>query len=132
MFTLTLVFNKDKDKVLMCVHKKLGALNFIGGHVEDMEHPFNASYRELLEETCISRDDIELEFLRQESVTSKALNSTWSMYITAGVLKNEVQLKAEKNELVWVPIVDTNTFINAYGMGNCLVFLNEAIKLLGI
>lgn len=132
MFTLTLVFNKNKDKVLMCKHKKFNALNYIGGKVEDMEHTYNASYRELEEETGITRDDVELEFLRQESVTSKALNSTWSMYITAGILKNDVELKPEKNELLWVPITATETFINAYGMGNCLMFLKEARILLGI
>ena len=31
-----------------------------------------------------------------------------------------------------VPSTDTNTFINAYGTGNCLVYLYEAVKLLGI
>lgn len=129
MYTLSLVFSHDKNNVLMCKHEKQNALNFIGGHVKEMELPHDASYRELFEETGISRDDINLLFVRHETVTSAASGNTWSMYITTGILTGDVDLVAEKNELVWVPIFDTETFINAYGFGNCLVFLREAMRI---
>ena len=57
------VFNKDKTKVLFCKHKKdpfKGTLNFVGGKVESGESPEDAAYRELQEETGISRRKIRL------------------------------------------------------------------------
>ena len=57
------VFNKDKTKVLFCKHKKdpfKGTLNFVGGKVESGESPEDAAYRQLQEETAISRQKIRL------------------------------------------------------------------------
>ena len=63
MFTLTLVFNKECNKVLMCIHKKQGMLNYIGGKVEAFEEPMDASYRELEEETGYYADINDVTFL---------------------------------------------------------------------
>ena len=129
MYTLTLVFNKDKTKVLMCYHHKQKAMNFIGGKVEYNENEMSASYRELFEETGISKSDIELKFLRLEGV-STGYGQGWNMYVTYGVLNKDVELKPEKNPLNWVSIFDRDVFINGFGMGSCLLFLNEALLIM--
>ena len=55
------VFDKNKEKLLFCKRAKnpyKGLLNFVGGKVEPEENSENAAYRELFEETGISRRDI--------------------------------------------------------------------------
>lgn len=135
MYTLTLVFNKDADKVLMCWHNKQNNHNFIGGKVNEGEDPMDASYRELFEETGISKDNIKLSLVRHEIITSKDptyVTDNWNMYITTGILQNQVELHREANELLWIDIKDKDFFINAYGNGNCFTFLLEAKHVLGI
>lgn len=132
-YTLSIIFNKECDKVLMCFHNKQQLYNFIGGTIEpDDESKMDASYRELFEETGIPEDAVELRFVRQEIVTvnSKLYDNDWLMYVTYGILNKDIELKEEKNKLVWVdygdPIIDTQSM----GYGNCRVFLNEAIALM--
>ena len=58
-----IVFNKEEDKILMCRRTKepyKGKLNLVGGKVEKDEDELQAAYRELEEETAITRDDIKL------------------------------------------------------------------------
>ena len=57
---LVIVFNKNRDKVLMCQRRKdpyKGKLNFVGGKVQKGESSECAAYRELFEETGISSKD---------------------------------------------------------------------------
>lgn len=132
-FTLTIVFNPDKSKVLMCYYPKHGVYNFIGGHVESGESSMHATYRELLEETGITSVDIDLLFIRNEcvNVNKQLYDHGWDMYITCGVLKQEVPIKAEENaSLLWVSIDDPRILTDTMGFGNCYVFLNEALQLL--
>lgn len=133
MFTLSIVFNKQMSHVLMCVHQKQGALNFIGGKVDASETNMDASYRELEEETGITRDDVSLEFIRQEAVT-ECTGDVWNMYITAGVLnKDSIELHQEKNPLKWIPITDTFTILNSFHQGSCYTYMVLALQvLLGI
>ena len=126
MYTLTIVFNKERNKVLMCFHEKKKGYNFIGGKVEEGESEIDASYRELEEETGIGKDVIDLCFVRRESV-STGYDAVYSMYVTAGVLKEDVEVRPEVNPLVWVDITDTNFFLEAFGFGNCFTFLHEAM-----
>lgn len=133
MYTLTIVFNKDKDKLLMITHQKLNCLNYVGGKMESYEVPIEASYRELYEETGISKDDITLKFLRQErTITSVDDGQNWELYITAGVLNKDVMLRLEKNQLFWLDRNDWVSLINAYGNGNCLTYYIEACKIFNI
>lgn len=130
MYTVTLIFNKDKDKVLMCWHNKQKMWNYVGGKVGDTESGVDASYRELEEETGIAKDDITLSFVRCEN-TSTGYSGTWSLYVMAGVLDRDVELKPEKNKLKWIDIDDVSTILcESFGYGNCFLFLREALKVL--
>lgn len=131
-YTLTLIFNKQRDKVLMCWHKKQNALNFVGGKVKEFEDQREASYRELFEETGIGRNDIILKFIREETVRGNGVIYTdnWNMYITYGVLEHDIVLKDEKNKLEWISIYDTRIDNNSMGYGNCRIFLNEALEIM--
>lgn len=132
MMTLSIVINPEHDRVLMCYHNKQHMWNFIGGHVEECEDSMDASYRELEEETGITREDIELMFVRHESVSSSWC-SPWMMYVTTGVLKKPVELKEEKNNLKWIELTDFKTIVDeSFGFGNCLCFLRESLATLRI
>ena len=64
-FNLLVVFNKSLDRILMCKRTKepyLGLSNFVGGKIECGEDGFAAAYRELEEETSITKDDITLKY----------------------------------------------------------------------
>lgn len=131
MYTLTIVFNKARTKVLMCYHEKQHAYNFIGGKQEEGESENATSYRELQEETGITMNSIDLYFVRRESVTT-GYGSVWSMYITAGILKEDFEVVEEKNKLLWVDITEREFLLKAFGYGNCFTFLNEALTVLAL
>lgn len=136
-FTLSIVLNKDMTHVLMCKHQKFHKLNFIGGKIQENESVMEASMRELYEETGITESDIKLTLFRHDVVElygkAKQAHSVYpdfDMYITIGVLVNNVELKEEKNPLVWVDIKDVNTFIHANGDGRCYTYLVQGLRLL--
>jgi len=132
--TLSIIFDKDIQHVLMRLHHKQGMYNYIGGHVAHGESEQDASYRELEEETGITRDDVELQFVRREAVSRNNClpgNNTWSLYITTGVLNKEVSLSEECNKLVWVSLTDLDRILyNSFGNGNCYTYLLEALSVL--
>ncbi len=135
MYTLTVVFDKDHNKVLMCKHSKQHMMNFIGGKIRDIEDPMHASYRELQEETGITKDDIDLKFVRCEQVTTAirhGASCVWTIYVTTGVLNKDVELIPEKNRLKWISLKDFHNLLpSTFGNGNCLLFLNESADVLG-
>ena len=63
-FNLIVVFSTNLKQVLFCKRAKepyKGMYNFVGGKIEEGETNEEAAYRELFEETGISRNDIELD-----------------------------------------------------------------------
>lgn len=100
---LIVVFNKDLDKVLFCIRAKepyKGMYNFVGGKVEEGETNDNAAYRELFEETGISKKAIELEHFMDLNYFKYGNN----LQVYYGILKNDVILVEEKNKLEWLNI----------------------------
>lgn len=131
-YTLTIIFNEDKSKLLMCYNQKLEKLNFVVGKRVATESFERASYRELFEQTGITEEDVKLEFVREEIVFLK--DCEWHMWITVGVLNKEVALKVEKNPLLWLSVKDVGKLLSSDVMGDgiCYTFYREACKVLGI
>ena len=102
------VFNKDKDKVLFCKRKKepfKDRLNFVGGKVEPGEASEAAAYRELQEETGISRRQIRLYRLMDLTYYYQ----DFILEIYDGRLNEDVVLKEETNPLLWLPLDEDYT-----------------------
>lgn len=102
---LIVVFSKELNNVLFCIRSKepyKGLYNFVGGKVEEGESNEEAAYRELFEETGISRKDIELDYFMDLNYFKYENN----IQVFYGILKNDVTLVEEKNRLEWVEIND--------------------------
>ena len=113
---LIVVFNKELDKSLFCIRAKepyKGLYNFVGGQVEPGEDSDTAAYRELFEETGISKDDIELDHFMDINYFKYENN----IQVYYGILKHDVVLVEEKNKLEWV-VIDDNLLDNNKFAGN--------------
>ena len=98
---LIVVFNQDKTKLLMCERTKepyKGQLNLVGGKIEKDDDNLNEAYRELQEETGITKDDIDLVYF----MTCNYHTFNKGLEIYYGVLNKDVELVEEVNKLVWV------------------------------
>ena len=63
-YNLVMVYSPDKNRLLLCKRTKdpyKGLLNLPGGKVENGEDGLAAAYRELFEETGITREDIAIK-----------------------------------------------------------------------
>jgi len=116
-YNITVVYNKSEQKVLMCERAKdpfKGKLNFVGGKVEPGETEEAAAYRELYEETGISREVIQLTRV----LDFKYYTLDMELEVFAGKLHQDVTLHEEINKLLWVDrtenFCDTERFA-----GNC-------------
>ncbi len=113
-----IVFNNEEDKILMCKRTKepyKGKLNLVGGKVEKDEDELHAAYRELEEETGISKNDIILTNLM--NFDYKLQDMELEVYV--GRLNKEVRLVEEVNKLLWVNKNDNFFDIEKYaGEGN--------------
>ena len=125
---LIVVFNQDKTKLLMCERTKepyKEQLNLVGGKIEKDDDNLNEAYRELQEETGITKDDIDLVYFM--TCNYHTLNKGLEIYY--GVLNKNVELVEEVNKLVWVNEDDNFFDFNKYaGEGNLGHIIDE-IKL---
>lgn len=121
-----IVFNKENDKILMCKRTKepyKGKLNLVGGKVEKDEDELYAAYRELEEETGITKNDIILTNL----MNFEYKMSDMELEVYAGKLNKDVKLVEEINKLVWVDKNDNFFDIQKYaGEGNIGHMLKQA------
>ena len=123
---LILVYNKENDKVLMCKREKepfKGKFNLVGGKVENGESELSAAYRELKEETGITKDDISLLHVMNFQYKFDDME----LEFFAGKLNKEVELIEEVNKLYWIDSKDNFFDADRYaGGGNIGIMLNEA------
>lgn len=80
-YNLIVVFSEDRTKMLMCRRLKepyMGLYNFVGGKIEKGEDGIDAAYRELWEETAVTRDDIvrRISWISRITLTSVMLRYT--------------------------------------------------------
>ena len=122
------VFNPQKDKVLFCKRRKdpyQGLFNFVGGKVEPDESSEEAAYRELEEETGITWRDIHLFRL----MDIHYYHLVFTLELFAGVLREDVILKEEKNPLFWLPLSEDFTDPSRFaGDQNIAHIINVALQ----
>ena len=122
------VFDKDLKQTLMCKRTKepyKGMYNLVGGKIEKENDDLNEAYRELVEETNITKDDIELTHFM--NLTYVKWNKELEVYY--GVLNKDVELIEEVNKLEWVDINENFFDMTKYaGEGN-IGHIIEEIKI---
>lgn len=130
-YNLILVFNKQEDKILMCYRSKnpyKGLYNLVGGKVDEEETYLDSSYRELFEETGITKDDITL---------SPLMDFKWhpfnmEMKVFVGILNKEKELVEEVHELHWMNITedffDMKKFAGEGNIGHMLEIYYQSKK----
>lgn len=117
-YNLLAVFDKNAEKILMCKRKKKpykGLSNFVGGKIEKNENGMDAAYRELWEETSITKDDITLSHFMDLSYY------TFDCYLEVyvGKLNKDVEIQGDENELYWSSLNHDFFDVNQYaGEGN--------------
>lgn len=122
------VYNKKEDKILMCLRKKepyKGLYNLVGGKVEKDETGLESAYRELEEESGITKEDIILTHL----MTFNYQMSNIELQVYTGKLNKEVKIMEEVNKLYWINANDNFFDMTKYaGKGN-IGHIIEQVKL---
>ena len=100
-YNCIMVYNKTRDKLLFC--KRLydpyeGKYNLVGGKREPGEGGLEAAFRELEEETGITRDDISLKHMMDFTYFNQ--NCVVEVYV--GALNKEVEVRTEVHPLEWL------------------------------
>ena len=127
-YNVIIVLSKDGKSLLMCRRKRepyKDLLNFVGGKIEKGEKHLSSAYRELFEETAITKKDIRLK---------KMLNidypfDNFYLEIYAGKLNDNIAVFGDENELLWVSL-DENffDFTKFAGDGNIGFILRQLFK----
>ena len=123
-YNVMIVFDTNQSHVLMCKRRKnpyQGTLNFVGGKIEEGEDHFEAAYRELLEETSISKNSINLTHIMD--ITYILEGGFLEVYV--GTINRNVSVNGTENELLWVDInEDFSDTARFAGCGNIYHMLN--------
>jgi 8-oxo-dGTP diphosphatase len=107
-YNVLMIYNKEMDKLLMCERLKnpyKGLSNLVGGKIENGEAGIDAAYRELFEETNISKEDIILRHL----MDFKYYLQNCYVEVYVGRLKQDVSVSGDENILYWSDL-DNNFF----------------------
>lgn len=122
------VYNKKEDKILMCLRKKepyKGLYNLVGGKVEENETDLESAYRELQEESGITKEDIVLTHLM--TCNYQMSNNELQVYI--GKLKKEVKVVEEVNKLYWIDASENFFDMSKYAGEGIIGHIIEQVKL---
>ncbi len=129
-YNCIMVYSPDKRHILMCKRVKepyLGLYNLVGGHIEAGESGEDAAYRELFEETGITRADITLRHLMDFTY----YNQGCYVEVWCGRLTHEVTVVDETNPLCWLDLNhDFFSMENFAGEGN-IGHMLEQVKQFG-
>ncbi len=125
---IIVVYDREEENILFCLRKKepyKGMYNLVGGKVEKAEKNITSAYRELEEETGITKKDISLKHV----MTFTYPISEIELYAYVGKLKKKVSLVEEINHLCWFPIEENFWDMNRFaGEGN-IAHVLEQIKI---
>lgn len=104
-YNCIMVFSKDEDKLLFCKRKSdpyQGLYNFVGGKIIPGEDGYEAAYRELKEETGITKQDLLLSHMMDFTY----YNQDCYVEVYVGTLEHDVQLREEKHPLFWLEMTE--------------------------
>ena len=104
-----MIYDKTGDKLLFCKRRKdpyKGKYNLVGGKIEPEEDGFTAAYRELEEETGISRKQVTLRHMMDFTY----YNQDCYVEVYVGRLKEEVILRREKHPLKFLNVKEEDFF----------------------
>lgn len=128
---IIVVFNQEETKILMCLRLKApyqGLYNLVGGKLERGERSLDAAYRELVEETEITKKDIELSYV----MNFQYYLSEIELQIFVGKLNKEVTVQEEVNKLEWMSLTenffDTEKFAGDGNIGHILKQIEQYKK----
>ena len=126
-FNVIVVFNKEADKMLMCKRVKdpyRGLSNFVGGKIEKSESGLDAAYRELFEETSITKDDIKLTHMMD--FTYHMAEEYVEVYV--GRLNGDVEIRGDENILYWSDFdhdfFDPNVYAGEGNIGHIMMHVD--------
>lgn len=108
-YNCIMIYEKSGKELLFCKRTKepyKGKYNLVGGKIEQGESGFHAAYRELYEETGISREQVTLRHMMDFTY----YNQDCYVEVYAGRLKEEVTLREEVHPLVFLDLEKENFF----------------------
>ncbi|MBE6756823.1 MAG: NUDIX domain-containing protein [Ruminococcaceae bacterium] len=134
-YNAIVVFNENADRMLMCKRRRntyKGLSNFVGGKIEPNENGLDAAYRELEEETTITKNDIILSHLMD--FTYHFGNCYLEVYV--GKLNKAIDVSGDENELFWSTLnhnfFDPTQYAGEGNIGHIMMhvemFQNELLK----
>lgn len=130
-YNTIVVLNETADKMLMCKRRNnpyKGLSNFVGGKIEENENGLDAAYRELEEETTISKDDIVLSHLMD--FTYYFQNCYLEVYV--GKLNKAIEVSGDENELYWSTLdhdfFDATKYAGEGNIGHIMMHVEMAQK----
>ena len=103
----------------------MGMYNLVGGKIEKENDGLNEAYHELVEETDITKDDIELTHFM--NLTYVKWDKELEVYY--GVLNKDVELIEEVNKLEWVDINENFFDMTRYAGEENIGHIIEEIKI---
>lgn len=128
-FNIIVVFDENREHVLLCKRRKepyKGLSNFVGGKIEPGEDGLHAAYRELWEETSITKEDIVLIHFMDFSYH---YGKPCRLEVYAGQLHGPVKVKGDENELYWcnvdVNMFDASLFAGQGNMGHIMSLIKQ-------
>ena len=125
------VYSADGERLLFCKRLKnpyKGLYNFVGGKIEKGEDGLTAAYRELQEETGITKEDIQLSHM----MDFVYYNQECYVEVYVGCLEKEVVLLEEAHPLEWLPLTENFFDMNRFaGEGN-IGHMVEQVRQFGV
>jgi len=128
-YNVILLYSLDGEEILMCVRKKepyLGLSNMVGGKIEPGESGEDAAYRELFEETSITKNYVSLLHLMDFTYYAQdCFVEVWT-----GRLTHKVSVQGDENDLYWSSLdrnfFDMTQFAGEGNIGHILEIANQS------